>query len=153
LNKIINSNTTCIETYSKPKELDRKLEDLISNGIEPVLLIVDYQMPEMNGDELILNVKKKYPTIPCVMLSGQANKLAINRLKEDKLLSEFIEKPWKENQLVYYCITVVMSRGHFVLFNDQFIILLFFRCFATIHVKIGFPIKQSFFSTFAFNGS
>lgn len=109
LNKIINSNTTCIETYSKPKELDRKLEDLISNGIEPVLLIVDYQMPEMNGDELILNVKKKYPTIPCVMLSGQANKLAINRLKEDKLLSEFIEKPWKENQLVSVVNTVITN--------------------------------------------
>jgi FixJ family two-component response regulator len=105
LNKIINSNTTCIETYSKPKELDLKLEDLISNGIEPVLLIVDYQMPEMNGDELILNVKKKHPTIPCVMLSGQANKLAVNRLKEDKILSEFIEKPWNEDILV----TVVNS--------------------------------------------
>jgi FixJ family two-component response regulator len=105
LNKIINTNTTCIETYSKPKELERKIENLISFGIEPVLLIVDYQMPEMNGDELILNVKKKYPTIPCVMLSGQANELAVNRLKEDSLLSEFIEKPWKENQLA----TVVNS--------------------------------------------
>lgn len=109
LNKIINSNTTCIETYSKPKELDCKLEDLISNGIEPVLLIVDYQMPEMNGDELILNIKKKYPTIPCVMLSGQANKIAVNRLKEDKLLSEFIEKPWKENQLVSVVNTVIAN--------------------------------------------
>jgi FixJ family two-component response regulator len=109
LNKIINSTTTCIETYSNPKELEIKIDDLASNGIETVLLIVDYQMPEMNGDELILNVKKKYPTIPCVMLSGQANKLAINRLKEDKLLSEFIEKPWEENQLVTLVNTVIAN--------------------------------------------
>ena len=77
-----------------------KIENFISIGVKPILLIVDYQMPEMNGDELIIKVKEKYPNIPCVMLSGQANAIAINQLKKDKLLSEFIEKPWNENQLV-----------------------------------------------------
>jgi FixJ family two-component response regulator len=100
LNKIVNSSTTCIETYSNPKEIYSQIENFISIGVKPILLIVDYQMPEMNGDELIIKVKEKYPNIPCVMLSGQANAIAINQLKKDKLLSEFIEKPWNENQLV-----------------------------------------------------
>ncbi len=99
LNKIVNSSTTCIESYSNPSEVYAQLENLISNGVKPILLIVDYQMPEMNGDELILKVKEKYPNIPCVMLSGQANSVAISQLKKDKLLSEFIEKPWNEDQL------------------------------------------------------
>jgi FixJ family two-component response regulator len=105
LNKIVNSSTTCIETYSNPKEIYSQIENFISIGVKPILLIVDYQMPEMNGDELIIKVKEKYPNIPCVMLSGQANAIAINQLKKDKLLSEFIEKPWNEETLA----TVVNS--------------------------------------------
>lgn len=105
LNKIVNSSTTCIETYSNPKEIYSQIENFISIGVKPILLIVDYLMPEMNGDELILKVKEKYPNIPCVMLSGQSNSIAINQLKKDKLLSEFIEKPWNEETLA----TVVNS--------------------------------------------
>jgi FixJ family two-component response regulator len=105
LNKIVNSSTTCIETYSNPKEIYSQIENFISIGVKPILLIVDYQMPEMNGDELIIKVKEKYSNIPCVMLSGQANAIAINQLKKDKLLSEFIEKPWNEETLA----TVVNS--------------------------------------------
>jgi response regulator RpfG family c-di-GMP phosphodiesterase len=56
-------------------------------------------MPEMNGAELIRNLKKKYPWLSCIMLSGQANDLIVAELREDKLLETYISKPWSEKDL------------------------------------------------------
>jgi CheY-like chemotaxis protein len=99
LRKIIDTKTTFIETYSKPIEVEKNIEELINFGVNLVFLIVDYQMPEMNGAELIRNLKKKYPWISCIMLSGQANDLVVGELQEDKMLEKYIAKPWSEEDL------------------------------------------------------
>jgi CheY-like chemotaxis protein len=99
LRKIINPKTTFIETYSKPTEVEEHIEELINFGVNLVFIIVDYQMPEMNGAELIRKLKNKYPWISCIMLSGQANDLIVGELKEDKLLEKYIAKPWSEDDL------------------------------------------------------
>jgi CheY-like chemotaxis protein len=99
LRKVIDTKTTFIETYSKPTEVEKHIEELIDFGVNLVFIIVDYQMPEMNGAELIRKLKKKYPWISCIMLSGQANDLVVAELKEDHLLEKYIAKPWSESDL------------------------------------------------------
>ena len=99
LRKVIDTKTTFVETYSNPSEVEEHIQELIDFGVKLVFIIVDYQMPEMNGAELIRNLKKKYPWLSCIMLSGQANDLIVAELREDKLLETYISKPWSEKDL------------------------------------------------------
>ena len=57
-------------------------------------------MPNINGAELIRNIKQKYPELKCIMLSGQANNIIVNELTNDHLLEKFISKPWEEENLI-----------------------------------------------------
>jgi CheY-like chemotaxis protein len=99
LRKIIDTKTTFVETYSNPKEVEEHIEELIQFGVNLLFIIVDYQMPQMNGAQLIRKIKEKYPWIKCIMLSGQANDLVVSELKEDQLLEKYISKPWNEADL------------------------------------------------------
>lgn len=99
LRKVIDTKTTFVETYSNPSEVEDHIQELIEFGVNLVFIIVDYQMPEMNGAELIRNLKKQYPWLSCIMLSGQANDLVVAELREDKLLETYISKPWNEEDL------------------------------------------------------
>jgi len=99
LRKVIDTKTTFIETYSNPAEVETHIEELIDFGVKLVFIIVDYQMPQMNGAELIRKLKRKYPWLSCIMLSGQANDLVVAELREDQLLETYISKPWNEEDL------------------------------------------------------
>ena len=76
------------------------VDDLINDNIELLLIISDYLIPQMDGEELIKIIKDKYPKINVVMLTGQANSTVINELLETKLLNEVILKPWSEEELI-----------------------------------------------------
>ena len=71
----------------------------IDEEIDIIFVLVDYQMPEMTGAELIRKIKSKYKDLNCLMLSGQANSTQISELEKDNLLDKFIEKPWDEDEL------------------------------------------------------
>jgi CheY-like chemotaxis protein len=61
------------------------------------LVITDYTMPGMNGDELSMVIKKNFPSLPVIMVTAYAESLPIsgNLLKGVDLL---MNKPfsWKE---------------------------------------------------------
>ena len=76
------------------------IDDLINDEIELLLIISDYLIPKMDGEELIKKVKEKYPKINVVMLTGQANSTVIDELINSGLLNEVIHKPWGEEQLI-----------------------------------------------------
>tara|TARA_B100000963_G_C22619023_1_gene668902 strand:- start:1398 stop:1808 length:411 start_codon:yes stop_codon:yes gene_type:complete len=99
LNKILDTQSVLIEFYTNPNDALDDIDALISDNIDIMFVLVDYQMPEMTGVELIRKIKGKYPKINCLMLSGQANAVQLSDLQTDNLLEEFIEKPWSELQL------------------------------------------------------
>jgi response regulator RpfG family c-di-GMP phosphodiesterase len=99
LKKIINKNNTIVECFTSPKDVEANIDELIDFGVELIFVIVDYQMPQLNGAELIRIIKAKHPSITCIMLSGQANEILVNELKEEDLIQEFISKPWNEEEL------------------------------------------------------
>jgi CheY-like chemotaxis protein len=99
LEKIIDSKCTLIEYFTNPEDVISNLNELALEEIDIVFILVDYQMPQMNGVQLIRTIKKINPKIECVMLSGQANSVQVAELSQDNLLTEFIHKPWDEKTL------------------------------------------------------
>jgi len=99
LNKILDTQSVLIEFYTNPNDALDDIDALIIDKIDIIFVLVDYQMPEMTGVELIRKIKDKYPKLNCLMLSGQANATQVNDLETDNLLEQFIEKPWSELEL------------------------------------------------------
>ena len=99
LDKIVDQNKTILEFFTNPKDSISYFDEIIENKIEVLLLIVDFQMPQMNGAQLIRELKKKKSDLTCIMLSGQANSVQVAELNQDNFLHTFIHKPWNENNL------------------------------------------------------
>jgi len=99
LGKVINQKLTLLEYFTDPNQALEGIGELIQEHIDVIFVMVDYQMPKMTGAQLIRSLKQKYPTLNCVMLSGQANQVSVDELKSDNLLSSFISKPWDEEAL------------------------------------------------------
>ena len=67
---------------------------------KPDLVISDFMMPEMNGLEFLTEVKKLYPEVSKILLTGYADKENAIRAINEIGLYRYIEKPWKDNDLV-----------------------------------------------------
>jgi len=99
LGKIINQKLTLLEYFTDPDKALEGIDELMAEQIDVIFVMVDYQMPKMTGSQLIRSLKVKYPTLNCVMLSGQANQVSVEELRSDNLLASFISKPWDEEVL------------------------------------------------------
>lgn len=99
LGKVINQKLTLLEYFTDPNKALEGIDELIQEQIDVIFVMVDYQMPKMTGAQLIRSLKEKYPTLNCVMLSGQANQVSVDELNSDNLLTSFISKPWDEAAL------------------------------------------------------
>lgn len=99
LKKLFNKESTFVETYTNPKEVEEGIDSIIAHGIQVIFMVVDYQMPLLNGAQLIRSIKAKYPMIKFFMLSGQANSSVVDQLLEEGILERFIAKPWSEKDL------------------------------------------------------
>jgi CheY-like chemotaxis protein len=100
LSKCIDDRCVLIESFLSPEDALLTIEDLVEVGLNMIFVIVDFQMPEMNGAKFIRAVKDSHPEIPCLMLSGEANAIQIEELESDNLLFSFIGKPWSETHLI-----------------------------------------------------
>src|SRR5258708_39307292 len=80
------------------------LEVFASNAIDAVIL--DYQMPEMNGELVADEMKRTNPEIPILMLSGWAS-LPESALR---LVDEFVAKGDRV-EFILLAVQQVLSRG------------------------------------------
>jgi CheY-like chemotaxis protein len=62
-----------IATASGPHEA---LEHLASQHFD--LVVTDYKMPRMNGVELIARLRKQFPAVPVILISGFVDSLGLN---------------------------------------------------------------------------
>jgi len=99
LTKVVNQKHTLIEYFTDPSEAFVNIDALVVEKIDIIFIIVDYQMPEMTGAQLIRAIKLKHPNLKCIMLSGQANPISVEELLQDEMLESFIAKPWNEEVL------------------------------------------------------
>ena len=72
----------------------RVIEELKEEGIKLLLIITDWLMPGIKGDELIAMIRDKYPEIKAILITGQADQDAIDKVIEDGLVIDVLKKPW-----------------------------------------------------------
>ncbi len=76
------------------------LDGLIVDGAKVILIVSDWLMPTMKGDEFLIKVHRKYPEIVKIMLTGQANGEAVSNAELNANLYTCIRKPWSEEVLI-----------------------------------------------------
>ena len=81
--------------FNSPKEA---IEFLKTNV--PDLVISDFLMPEMNGLEFLTEVKKMYPEVSKILLTGYADKENAIKAINEVGLYRYIEKPWDNDDLI-----------------------------------------------------
>jgi len=63
------------------------------------LVLSDYQMPEMTGIELLQEIFKMHPTIPVILMSGNADmRVAVEAIREKAF--DFLQKPVNSSELL-----------------------------------------------------
>jgi diguanylate cyclase (GGDEF)-like protein/PAS domain S-box-containing protein len=88
-----------VEVALGAEEAIEILEELEEQEIEPAVMISDYRMPGMNGDELLSNVHERYPSMLTILLTGQANLEGVQRAINEAGLYRFMSKPWSAQDL------------------------------------------------------
>ncbi len=74
------------------------LEILKENRID--LVVSDVRMPEMDGIEFINQVKKLYPQVIRIFLTGYADKEAMAQALANGNVQQILPKPWDDDELV-----------------------------------------------------
>ena len=76
------------------------IEDIAQDQTETFIVVSDWLMPGMKGDEFLIELHKKYPYSKKMLLTGQAEQNAINRAKKHADLYKYLAKPWEEKDLI-----------------------------------------------------
>lgn len=76
------------------------IADLIANGDQLALIVTDYIMPGIKGDEVLIRVYEKHPGSRQIMLTGQADLEGITNAINNAKLYRYIAKPWEKSDLL-----------------------------------------------------
>jgi PleD family two-component response regulator/class 3 adenylate cyclase len=94
------SDQYLIETAEGGEEALELVEELLEDDYEIPLVISDYIMPDLKGDELLKRIHLISPTTLKVMLAGQADIAAVANAIKNAKLYRYIAKPWDTEDLV-----------------------------------------------------
>lgn len=89
-----------LETAESGESALRLFNELVAEGREVPIVIVDYLMPGMRGDELLVNIHKISTRTRCVMLTGQADLTAVANAINHECLFRYMAKPWAKEDIV-----------------------------------------------------
>lgn len=77
------------------------IEELHEEDEMKILIVVsDWLMPGIKGDELLIRIHQQFPDIVKVMLTGHADDDAVERAKQEANLYRCLRKPWDECELI-----------------------------------------------------
>lgn len=76
------------------------VEELHEEAIDILVIVSDWLMPGIKGDEFLISIHSKYPRIITIMLTGQADKEAVDRAKAQANLHTYLHKPWNSKELI-----------------------------------------------------
>jgi DNA-binding NtrC family response regulator len=75
------------------------IDDLAREGIRVILIISDWLMPGIRGDEFIEAVAERHPEIKVIMITGQADGTALERIRKSESVIGVLGKPWNPIEL------------------------------------------------------
>ena len=76
------------------------IQELSEEDVSIVVIISDWLMPGMKGDELLIRIHEQFPKVVKILLTGQADEVAIDRAKKFANLHCCLSKPWSEAELL-----------------------------------------------------
>ncbi|MEO1590675.1 MAG: response regulator [Cyanobacteria bacterium J06632_22] len=88
------------ETAADATEALEVIEDVVDEGSDLVVIVSDWLMPGMKGDEFLIQVHQKHPDVVKILLTGQADESAITRAQQEANLHAYLSKPWKKEDLI-----------------------------------------------------
>lgn len=89
-----------IDVAESAEEALELLDELSEQGHTLLVIVSDWLMPGMKGDEFLIEAHKRFPTVVKIMLSGHAEQAAVDRARREAGLHEFLAKPWNAAELV-----------------------------------------------------
>ncbi|MFK5971009.1 MAG: response regulator [Candidatus Marithrix sp.] len=107
-----------IETAESGEEAIDLVEELLGDKYELPLIISDYIMPNLKGDELLKHIHNISPKTLKIMLTGQADINAVGNAIKYANLYRYIAKPWNTEDLILTISEAVKSY-----FQEQQIII------------------------------
>jgi CheY-like chemotaxis protein len=76
------------------------IKELKKNHVDIVVVISDWLMPGIRGDEFMIRVHRQLPDALKIILTGQADELAIERATKEANLYRCLQKPWRSEELI-----------------------------------------------------
>ena len=93
-------NQFLIETSTTGEEALEIYDELVESGYEVPVVISDYLMPNMRGDEFLIKIHEKNENILKILLTGHANLDGIANAINNANLYRYIPKPWDRDDLI-----------------------------------------------------
>jgi CheY-like chemotaxis protein len=88
-----------IELAESGEEAFEIIEELIEDGLDIALVVSDYIMPGMKGDEVLIKAHEIVPDALKIMLTGQADANAVGNVINKAKLYQYVSKPWEKDEL------------------------------------------------------
>lgn len=88
------------ETALNAAEALTILDDLAAEGIGVIVIISDWLMPGLRGDEFLLQASERYPGVKYLVVTGQAEKQSLDSLKRESGFGGVLDKPWTAGELI-----------------------------------------------------
>lgn len=89
-----------IEVAESAEEALDLLDELADEGHTLLVIVSDWLMPGMKGDEFLIHAHRRFPSVVKIMLSGQVESEAVDRARREAALHDFLAKPWDAEALV-----------------------------------------------------
>lgn len=89
-----------VELAESGEEALELLDELSEDGYQTLVIVSDWLMPEMKGDEFLIQAHRKFPNVIKILLTGQADPAAIERSRNEANLYRQIDKPWDAADLI-----------------------------------------------------
>lgn len=93
-------NDFVIDVAESAEEALELLDELSEQGHTLLVIVSDWLMPGMKGDEFLIEAHKRFPSVVKIMLSGHAETAAVDRARREAELHDFLAKPWNAEALV-----------------------------------------------------
>lgn len=87
------------ETATSATQAMELIGEMQADKIQVILILSDWLMPGMKGDEFLKLVKEQYPGINAIMVTGNADERSLQSVLKEGLVRAVIRKPWKAEDL------------------------------------------------------
>ncbi len=101
-----------IEIAESGEEALEILEDLKASGDTISVIISDFIMPGMRGDELLIEIHQRSPQTMTIMLTGQSDFDGVKKAINQANLYRFLEKPFNHDDIVLTVRSALQAYSH-----------------------------------------